>query len=40
MLSKENIVISIPDVTVIAQSVEGLRSNIKNALKWPMFNQF
>ena len=40
MLSKENIVIPILDVTIIAQSVVGLRNNIKNALKWPMFNRF
>ena len=39
MLRKENIVIPILDVTVIAQSIVGLRNNIKNALKWPMFNQ-
>ena len=40
MLSEENIVIPILDVTVIAQSVVGLRNNIKNVLKWPMFNRF
>ena len=33
MLSKENIVIPILDVTVIAQFVVELRNNIQNALK-------
>ena len=40
MLNKENIVIPILDVTVIAQSEVGLRNNIKNVRKWPMFNRF
>ena len=40
MLSKENIIISILDVTIIVQYVVGLHNNIKNALKWLMFNQF
>ena len=40
MLSKENIMIPILDVTVIAQYVVGLCNNIENAIKWPMFKRF